>query len=164
MTTILAIWINVNPTSGVDNGNNNSSVSANSSLTSRSEIITYQGGNKTKKISINQTGLDTSLTISTAHLIFTNIGGINNFEVYSYVAYSLTAGTGNSSLLITTKPNVDVSPRSSELILNDGIHSETVIINQDGLFNSLTEPGFMRLKVFPTPSSGQIFINATKLK
>ncbi len=134
-------WISLSKSSGSDDGSFTVTCSQNTSGSDRSGTITISGGGLTRTITVNQDGID--LTVSPTTLSYGPSGSsqtvtvssnVNNWAVsesYSWISVSKTSGSGNSTFSITCTENTTSSARNGTVTVSvEGI-TRTISVSQE---------------------------------
>ncbi|TAG56672.1 MAG: hypothetical protein EAZ27_04585 [Cytophagales bacterium] len=143
-------WLTLGSNSGSGNANVNVSADENTSIISRSTIITVSGASLTQFITITQTGANESMVLNPTSLSYNSSGGIRGVTVTSnvnwivssnvaWVTLSTTSGTaGLRSFNITASSNINITPRAGEITISGGSLKQVISLTQNGASAVLT--------------------------
>lgn len=137
------IWCVPSLTSGNGDKTITLSFSKNESSTKRTAIILVQAGSLSSKITVNQTGLDISLSVSTESLSADFKSQTLNFDISSNTNWtvssdqtwcvpSVVSGNGNKTINCSISENVQSQSRTASMIVSAGNLSKTVTVTQKG--------------------------------
>jgi hypothetical protein len=143
-----ASWLSVDPDNGSGNGSFVISCTANPNTTTRSAVVTVEGGGLSEDVVVTQQAGTVILDVMPVALSVDVGGGNQSLNVTSNASWtaSTTAnwfsldpdnGVGNGSITVTCSPNTSVNARQSTILVTAANITRTVTVTQSGMDNSL---------------------------
>jgi hypothetical protein len=156
-------WCTVQPTSGSDNKEISVSVTANTSATSRTAILTLTAGNLSKQITVQQKEVTFTLDVSTASLEAEAEADSYSFNITSSAAWAIASdqtwctvlpasGTGNQTIVVTVAANTSATARTATLTVTAGNLTKQVSIQQKAA--TIVDDNVFRNGVTPADAFG----------
>jgi hypothetical protein len=167
-------WINLNLTSGssgyyaFNTGSYFNSTTNNGGV--RFGYIYIQNGNDTDTIVVKQDA--SPLAVSPSLLSYNETGGPQNISLNyyswgtwtasssdSWINVSPASGTGNATITVTCSNNPNPTVRNGVIIINAGVFSDTVLVEQSGtITTAIKEDEVLKIKLYPNPAQNDITI------
>jgi hypothetical protein len=135
-------WLTLSKTSGASIDSLTVSVSANTSMSSRTATLLFKSGSASYSLTVTQNSTTAALAISTSSINMINSGETKGFAVTSNVSWTVSTslnwvtankliGSGNDSIYLTTTNNTSMSRRSGTVVITAGSLTQTLNLGQD---------------------------------
>ncbi|MGY3792541.1 chondroitinase-B domain-containing protein [Aquimarina sp. 433] len=147
-------WISVSPTSGINNGITNISVTANSETSSRTGIVTVTGGSITRTITIIQSGTTSNIPVDSVSIVPLD----SPIEVGSttFITSIISPANATNQNITYTSSNTAIATINADGLINTFSTGEATITvtTEDGQFTDTTV-----ITVVPLTSGTNLALN-----
>lgn len=162
-------WIHVDSSAGTGSKSYSFSVDMNPTSSPRTGTIIISKGNYLQTFSVSQDGTPATLTVSPSTITKNENGGSETIDITtsggwtisssdSWLTFSSTSGSGNTSVSLSIEANTGSTSRSGTVTITNGLVLQTITVNQAGTTGVYETSENQHLKIYPNPVKGVLMI------